>query len=352
MSANQFPLNAETRNEYPPRVFQPADSRSRTSPTGPMSPSSPISPMNWLRRLRLRCAAPDCAHRSRLWPPFSLHGHGVVLDGRWFCTTDCMETHLMTQVRGLLAGSVRDRPRRHRLPLGLLLVNQGAISQQQLREALHSQTLSSGEKLGRVLCQMGVVASGELTAALAHQWGCPVYPLDPQSPVLSCQDLLPLTLLESARAVPVYISADGRTLHLAFGERLDHTTLYAVEQMLGCRTIACAADETAIAKVLEELRRGAALTETSFDTMRDPREIARTIANYAAEYRASRIALARASAYLWVRFSASSQFSRDLLFRIRQEPDFSRAPSPPGAKVLPDPADSRRDGVPDAAEPL
>jgi hypothetical protein len=276
----------------------------------------------------------------------------VDLNGRWFCTTDCLQTLLITQVRSLLAGSVRDRPRRHRLPLGLLLVNQGAISQQQLREALQSQTLSQGEKLGRVLCQMGIVTPDELTAALAHQWGCPVYPLDPQSPVLACQDLLPLTLLESVRAVPVYISADGRTLHIAFGERLDHTTLYAVEQMLGCHAVACAAEEAAVSKVLEELRRTASPTETSFDTMRDPREIARTIRNYAGVYHASGITIARASAYLWVRFTASAQFSRDLLFRIRPEPDSSRSPAPASPKAFLDPADSRSEGVPDAAEPL
>jgi len=300
MGSNRFSLHVETRSDYPPRESHAAA---------------------WLRRLRLRCAASDCAHRARLWPTFSLQIRGVDLDGRWFCTTDCLQSHLLTQIRSLLAGSVRDRPRRHRLPLGLLLVNQGAISQQQLREALHSQTLSQREKLGRVLCQMGAVAPGELTAALAHQWGCPVYPLDPQSPVLGCQDLLPLTLLESARAVPVYLSAEGRTLHLAFAERLDHTTLYAVEQMLGCRAIACVAEEAAVSKVLEELRRGPALTETSFDTMRDPREIARTIRNYAGEYHASRITIARASAYLWARFRSGAHFSRDLLFRIRPEPD-------------------------------
>jgi MshEN domain len=329
MSANHFPLHTHTRNEYPSRL-------SRTA--------------GWLRRFRLRCAAPDCAHRHRLWPPFLLQVQGIILDGRWYCSADCLQTHLVALVRSLLAGSVRERPRHHRLPLGLLLVNQGAISQQQLREALRLQALSSAGKLGHILSQMGVLTSAELTAALSNQWGCPVYPLDSQAPLLGCQDLLPLTLLESARAVPVYLSLDGRSLHVAFCERLDHTTLYAVEQMLGCRTMACVADEASIARVLEELRRSSDIAETSFDTMRNPREIAGTIRNYAGEYRASRITVARASDYLWVRF-ISGPLSRDLLFRIRPGPDLSRASSPIGPKVHLDTADSRSDGVPDAAEP-
>lgn len=163
--------------------------------------------------------------------------------------------------------------------------------------------------------------------ALAIQSRCPVYPLDPQSPLLGCHDLVPFALLQSARAVPVFVSSDGRTLHLAFGERLDHTTLYAVERMLGCRTIACIAEETSVLKSLEELRRGAVTAESPFDTMRDPREIARTIRSYAGEYSASHIAVARASSYLWVRFMSGS-LARDLLFRIRSEADLAYGSQP------------------------
>jgi hypothetical protein len=137
-------------------------------------------------------------------------------------------------------------------------------------------------------------------------------------------------------------------LHLAFGDRLDHTTLYAVERMLKCRAIACVADETAVAKVLEELHRGAGEAESSFDTMRDPREIAWTIRSYAGEYRASQIAVARASAYVWVRF-ASRRLTRDLLFRIRSATEQLASTSSSALKVLSNPADRGADGVPHAA---
>jgi hypothetical protein len=335
------------------------------NPDNPLFPSGSVAGFlqrvlpspGWLRRWQLRCAAPDCEQRDRLWPSFlgsSFLGkpRGVMFDGRWYCTGECLLEPLIMQVRALLAGSGRDRPRRYRVPLGSLLVDRGAISQQQLREALLAQSTSGGEKLGCVLRQMGALPAEELTAALAHQWGCPVFPLDPQAPLLGCQGLLPLSLLESARAVPVYVSPDGHSLHLAFGERLDHSTLYAVERMLKCRTIACVADEAAVDKVLEELHRGTSEAESSFDTMRDPREIAWTIRSYAAEYRASQITVARASAYLWVRF-ASGRLTRDLLFRIRPAPEQATAATFNAApQVLSRPADRREDGVSHAAETL
>src|SRR5207245_10636577 len=139
-------------------------------------------------------------------------------------------------------------------------------------------------------------------------------PLDLQPAKLSWGGLLPIPLLESAGAVPAHASPDGRLLHLAFADRVDHTFLYAVEQMLGCRTVACVATASAIARLLDQLRRTAAREETSFDTVRDPREVTSTICSYASELQASRISIARAAAYLWVRFHRSGS-SLDLLFR-------------------------------------
>lgn len=311
----------------------------------------PLSPAAWLQCWRLRCASQDCGQRARLWPSFLGKTRGVTFDGRWYCTGECLLGPLITQTRGLLAGSGRERSRRHRVPLGLLLVHRGSISPRQLREALRAQSDSSGQKLGCLLRRMGVVAAEELTAALAHQWGCPVFPLDPQTPILGCQDLLPLDLLESVRAVPVYVSPGGRSLHLAFGERLDHTTLYAIERMLHCRAIACVADESAVASLLEQLHRGPSESVSSFDTMREPREIAWTIRSFAGEYQASQITLARASAYIWVRF-ASAHLTRDLLFRIRPGPQQLASAASFSSKALSAPADRRKDGVSDAAELL
>jgi hypothetical protein len=273
---------------------------------------------------------------------------GVMLDGKWYCTGECLLEPLITQVRSLLAGSGRERPRRYRVPLGLLLVNRGSLSPQQLRDALQTQSTLQGARLGTVLRQMNLVPAEEVTAALALQWGCPVFPLDPQAPLLGCQDLLPISLLQSARAVPVYISPDGRSLHLAFGERLDHTTLYAVERMLNCHAVACVAEESAVRRVLEEMHRSEAPAESSFDTMRDPREIAWTIRSYAGEYRASQITVARASHYLWVRF-ASGSLTRGLLFRIRSLAEPAALPAQFSPKVLPDSADRREDGISEAA---
>jgi hypothetical protein len=312
----------------------------------------------WWKRLVARysgrCAARDCPYRSKLWPAWLRKPESILFEGHWYCEPGCLESAVEFRVRNLLSAFVVPRTRNHRIPIGLLLLDRGAISLEQLREALRLQREAGGAgRLGDWLNQMGAVREPHLAAALAQQWGCPVYPLDHQTAHPSWSGLVPLALLDSSRAVPAHVSSDGRVLHLAFGERLDHTLLYAIEQMLDCRTVACVAPQAKVAEFLRYWRRRAERPEISFDTIRDPYEMTRIICNYAAELQSSRLAVARASAHIWARFYRRD-IARDLLFRILPDTapslPFEKAPGKPKA-FLPA-ADSRKDGVSDAAEPL
>jgi hypothetical protein len=295
----------------------------------------------------------ECPYRRRLWPAWFRKLGGLWFEGRWYCQAECLKPLLEFRMLHLLSSFVAQKTRSHRLPLGLLLVNRGAISAEQLREGLRRQRDAGSGRLGDWFRQMGTIDEQQLTAALGQQWGCPVFPLEQQTPNPAWSNLLPLPLLESARTVPVHASLDGRVLHLCFGDHLDHPLLYAVELMLGCRTVACVASEAKIDSLLKQLRRHAQRTETCFDTVRDPREMAWVICNYATQLRAARVAVVRTNAHLWVRFYGR-KVARDLLFRILPE---SASASPQarffeGAKAFSLPADRRKDGVANAAGPL
>jgi hypothetical protein len=238
------------------------------------------------------------------------------------------------------------------MPLGLLLVEQAAINHSQLREALRLQRESATHRLGDFFLRSGSITEQQLTSALAQQWGCPVFPLDQQRANSASHPILPLAILESALAVPAHASPDGRTLHLAFAERPDHTLLYAVEQLLDCRTVACMAPQSAVTHLLAQLR-AADRSEISFDTLRDPFDIASTICSYAQELRAAQIAIARATSHIWVRFFRRDA-NRDLLFRILPDhcSTLAQSPAAPPPKAFRFPADNRKDGVSNAPLPL
>jgi hypothetical protein len=307
----------------------------------------------WWERFALSCSAVQCPYRGKLWPTWFRKWGGVVFEGRWYCAAECLKPLLEFRMAHLLSNFVAPKVRSHRLPLGLLLVNRGTISPEQLREALRLQRAAGGGRLGDLFRQMGSVDEQQLIAALAQQWGCPVFPLEHQTPHPSWVGLVPLSLLESARTVPVHASPNARLLHLCFGDRLDHPLLYAIEHMLGCRTVACVASEAKIAGFLGQLRRQAQRVETCFDTVRDPREMTSVICNYATELRAVRVAVVRTSAHIWVRFYPK-KVARDLLFRISPETPATSAQErlSAGPKAFAPPADSRKDGVENATGPL
>src|SRR6202142_1106061 len=184
-----------------------------------------------LERLRHHCAHQNCPERGRLWPRWRHRGEEIVFEGKRYCCPTCAESVFEREVGRhlLLARDETERP--HRVPLGLLLVSRGLITSAQLQEALHRQRERPGLRLGHLLLEMGALRENSLTAALGMQWGCAVFPLETSRAYLECAGLLPFALLQSSGAIPTHHSYSTKVLHLAFTKRINHTLLYAIEQM-------------------------------------------------------------------------------------------------------------------------
>jgi hypothetical protein len=295
-------------------------------------------------RLTVRCGAADCKYGGAAKLSLLAKYSGVYYDNRWYHHANCLKTALTARLGQTLQSYENGRERVHRLPFGLLMVNRGAISSEQLREGLRLQREGGHGKLSYWLEQIVPLDEAEVTAALGQQWGCPVFRPKGRSMFVAPPGELPFPILAAAKAVPVHSTLAGKQMHIAFSERIDHTLLYAVEEMLGCRTIACVSPDSMVREALETLRGHDTGAEICFDTVRDAGEMATTICNYAIQMEAQRIKTVRAGAYIWVGFFRK-QARRDLLFRV------------PGAAVAAGtrerikgnlPADNRKDGVPDA----
>ena len=263
----------------------------------------------------MECENPDCAFSNPLRKFFRRRDSGVLLQGRWYCSLDCFEQG----ITGALGGLIRlpDEPvtRLHRVPLGLLLLGRGVISEGQLKTALHAQREAGNERLGRWLVRLGSASSLEVSAALAAQWGCVVFPLEQDHHYRECWHLLPVALLESSRMLPVRYLKESQLLFLAFAEDIDRTAIYAIERLLPGRTQPCVIQESAMDQALEEIRFMPRPKEIIFEALLDAAEIARTIRDYAVKIGAEELALARPRRFLWVRLKASGK-CWDLMFRL------------------------------------
>jgi hypothetical protein len=122
---------------------------------------------------------------------------------------------------------------RHRIPLGLAMLDHGWITTRQLREALEAQKATGGGRLGEWLVSQKAVSEDLVTRALGLQWSCPVLGID-------CHDaeamtaLLPRIFVETFRALPLRVAA-GRILYLGFESRPDPVLALAIERMTGLR---------------------------------------------------------------------------------------------------------------------
>jgi hypothetical protein len=177
------------------------------------------------------CANPKCASGwLQIWRSRS----SPVFEGGWNCSPDCTEGRLRVAVARELdgRGSVAE-PHRHRVPLGLLMMEQGWISAAQLRNALECQKANKAGRLGQWLIAREGVSEQQVTRALALQWSCPVLSLEYHDPE-GMASLVPRFFLDAFGALPLRV-ASGKLVYLGFEDRLDPVLALALKRMSGLR---------------------------------------------------------------------------------------------------------------------
>ncbi len=176
------------------------------------------------------CANPNC---DSGWLHLMRRRSGRVFDGGWTCSPECTRVLVEAAVRREREGlaGAGSETRRHRIPLGLVMLEQGWISATQLRRAVEAQRQARGGRLGVWLVRREGVREELVTRALGLQWSCPVLGIDQHDPE-AMTGFLPRLFVDAFGALPLRMAA-GRLLYLGFEERLDPALALAVERMTG-----------------------------------------------------------------------------------------------------------------------
>jgi len=157
-----------------------------------------------------------------------------VFEGGWSCSPVCTRARVAQAVGRELEGRIEPAEvRRHRVPLGLTMLEQGWITVRQLRSALEAQRAAGGGRLGSWLIRQQGVSEKLVTRALGLQWSCPVLALDfhDAEPLTV---MLPRLFVDAFGALPLRVAA-GKLLYLGFEDRLDSVLALAIERMTGLR---------------------------------------------------------------------------------------------------------------------
>jgi hypothetical protein len=177
------------------------------------------------------CANPRCnSGWLRLWRGRS----APVVEGGWCCSPECTAAQIASALRREVEMPGHgEAAHRHRIPLGLVMLEQGWITKAQLRGALEAQRAAGGGRLGHWLVWQQGVSEQLITRALGLQWSCPVLGLEWHDPE-SLTALIPRLFVDAFGALPLRVAA-GKIIYLGFEDRLDPALALAVEQMTGLR---------------------------------------------------------------------------------------------------------------------
>ena len=260
---------------------------------------------NW----NLRCSARNCTKRFAL-QAISGKNQGILLSGNWYCGPDCFEVAAREEAARIMSLETIMPLRRSRMPLGLLLISRGVINAEQLNLALIEHR-ASGENIGESLTKLGFATPEQITAGVAAQWGCPVFPLS--SRYLDTPIRLPEHLRKLCRMLPVHFVESTRKLLVGFVEGVEYGVLDTIEYMTDCVTAPCFISSHEYTNQLQAttaIRQG---EEVMFDRIDSPSEVARIVTGYAMQIGGEEARFGMCRNCLWVRLK-TERHELDLLF--------------------------------------
>ena len=146
--------------------------------------------------------------------------------------------------------------------LGELLIGKGLIGQDDLDRALELQK-ERGEKIGKLLIELGFVAQRDVLAALSEQLRLPLVTIEGTAFTAPETEGLAARFLRQSRCLPMGLNETG--LVLAMADPLDFETIAAVRGFTGLRVSPVLAAEGEIVEAIDKHYGQAARNEAEAD---------------------------------------------------------------------------------------
>jgi general secretion pathway protein E len=133
--------------------------------------------------------------------------------------------------------------------LGEILIGRQKIEAEDLDRALELQK-ERGDKLGKILTDMGLIAQRDVLAALSDQLGVPLVSVEAEPPTAPEIEGLSHRFLRQCRAIPVALK--DSVLTLAMADPLDFETIAAVRAFSGLEVRTALAAEQEVLDAIEK----------------------------------------------------------------------------------------------------
>jgi general secretion pathway protein E len=147
--------------------------------------------------------------------------------------------------------------------LGEILIERRLITQEDLDRALELQR-ERGDKLGKILVDLGFIANRDVLSALSDQLQVPVLTIDGPPAISPETESLSAKFLRQFRCLPVALH--DHTVTLAMADPLDFETRSTVTACTGLKVLAGIANEQEILDAIDRFYGETAKSETEFTT--------------------------------------------------------------------------------------
>ncbi|VAX41866.1 Type IV fimbrial assembly, ATPase PilB [hydrothermal vent metagenome] len=137
--------------------------------------------------------------------------------------------------------------------LGQILVDLGYLSEDLLWDVLEAQKQSPGEVIGQTAIRMGMVNEDNITEALAEQWGMPIINLKETNIPPKVLEMVPQTMAEIYKIVPISFKAQGNLLTVVMAEPQNVATLDDLRNFLGVEVRGAIANPYEIEEAIAQL---------------------------------------------------------------------------------------------------
>lgn len=271
----------------------------------------------WVAGLKIATSKCEHCHRSMALRNFSARKAGIKMSESWYCSSSCFTAAAEKKLSDLMHARLERPNRGSRMPLGLSLINRGLLTTSQFKEAVNKQKLAGGE-LGELLIQHGTVSEEQVTAALAAEWGCPVFSVPKHMTQSGIQ--IPSALTRLYSAIPLHYVAATKVLLIGFVHGIEYRLLYAIEQITGCKTQPCFVTLSDFQLQMDEVGRteerlgATAPRGVKIDNVQNPAEMASILCGYGVDLEADEVSIGKCMDFLWARLKSGPK-NFDLLFK-------------------------------------
>jgi len=261
------------------------------------------------------CANPACSQKP-LARAMARKNTGISVADKWICGPDCFEAVANEKLSTIMSSRhAQESPPKLRLPLGLLLVSRGDLTGEQLKIVLDEQQ-KSGANIGDIVQHFGFATQDQVTAAVAAQWACGVFPL--RDRLLAQPVHVPRRLLEVYGMLPVHFSEIGRRLMVGFVTRVQYHILRTIEHITSCEATPCFITAREYDQYLHSAAFSERENEIVFDRVSGTAEMAKLARNYVNQIGAYQARFGICRDYLWMRIWGVHN-EMDLLFRLQPD---------------------------------